>query len=211
MRDWTKGTATPPVVKGLLWFTDESKTKEGTGAWVCGQSVGRRLRFCIGRYATEFQAEIYAILACVCEVQFQSRPEKYVSICSDSQAALKALQAIRTSPLVLQYQKALNYISNRHSVGLYSVPGHTGLRGNEIADELARDGSVLKFVGPEPAFGVSRQDICRRFRRWLVKQHCACWWGLGYTQRRARELISGPCLGAKDRFLSFNPLETDFF
>jgi hypothetical protein len=28
--------------------------------------------------------------------------------------------------------------------------------------------------------------------------------GLGDTQRQARELISGPCLGAKARFLSFN-------
>jgi hypothetical protein len=28
--------------------------------------------------------------------------------------------------------------------------------------------------------------------------------GLGGTQRQAQELISGPCLGAKVRFLSFN-------
>jgi hypothetical protein len=28
--------------------------------------------------------------------------------------------------------------------------------------------------------------------------------GLGDTQRQARELILGPCLGAKARFLSFN-------
>jgi len=32
-----------------------------------------------------FQAEIYAILACVYDIQFQSRPEKYMSICSHSQ------------------------------------------------------------------------------------------------------------------------------
>jgi hypothetical protein len=38
------------------------------------------------------------------------------------------------------------------------------VRGNEIADELARDGYVLKFVGPEPAFGVSTQDMRRRIR-----------------------------------------------
>jgi hypothetical protein len=28
-----------------------------------------------------------------------------------------------------------------------------GVRGNEIADKLARDGSVKKFVGPEPFLG----------------------------------------------------------
>jgi len=124
------------------------------------ESVGRILSFSLGRYAPVFQAEIYAILACVYEIQFESRPEKYMSICSESQVALKALQAIRTtSPLVQQCQKALNDISTWHVVGLYRVPGHAGVRGIEIVDDLARDSSVLKFVGPEPALGVSRQDL----------------------------------------------------
>ena len=48
-----------------------------------------------------FQAEVYAILACVHEIETQDRPEKYVSICPDSQAALIALQAPKTtSPMV---------------------------------------------------------------------------------------------------------------
>ena len=125
--DWTKGTGTPPVVKGLVWFTDGSKM-EGTGAGVYGQSVGKRLSFSLGRYVTVFQAEIYAILAYVYEIQFQNRPEKYVSICSDSQGTLKALPAVRTtSPLVQQCQKALNDISTRHAVGLCWVSGHAGV------------------------------------------------------------------------------------
>ena len=65
--------------------------KEGTGAGVYGQSVGRMLSFSVGRYAPVFQAEIYAILTCVYEIQFHSRPEKYLSTCSDSQVAWKAL------------------------------------------------------------------------------------------------------------------------
>jgi ribonuclease HI len=147
-------------VKGLVWFTDGSKMREGTGAGVYKQSVERRLSFSLGRYVTVFQAEIYAILACVCEIQLQNRPEKYMSICSDSQEALKALQAVRTmSPLVQQCQKTLNDISTRHTVGLYWVPGHAGVQGNENADELTRGGSVLGFLGPEPALGVSRQNI----------------------------------------------------
>jgi len=56
--DWSKGTGTPPVVKGLVWSTDGSKMEEGTGTGVDGQSVGRRLSFSLGRYATVFQAEI---------------------------------------------------------------------------------------------------------------------------------------------------------
>jgi len=42
------------------------------------------------------------------------------------------------------------------------------VRGNEIAVDLARDDSVLKFVVPQPALGASKQEIRRRIRRWLV-------------------------------------------
>jgi hypothetical protein len=81
--DWTKGNGTPPTVKGLIWFTDGSKMKVKTRAGVYGHSVRRRL-----------QAEIYAILACVHEIKSHGRPEKHMSICSDCQAALKALQDV---------------------------------------------------------------------------------------------------------------------
>ena len=119
--------------------------------------MGKRLSISLGKHGTVFQAEVHAILACVYETETQDRPEKYVSICSDSQAALQTLQAAKTtSPLVRQCQEALNDISTRHTVGLYWVPGHAGVRGNEIADKLARGGSIKKFIGPQPSLGVSR-------------------------------------------------------
>ena len=86
---------------------------------------------------------------------------------------------------------------------MFFLPCLAGIRGNEITDELATDGSVLKFVGPEPALVVSRQDT-RRIRRWLLNQHWIWWRGLGDTQRQARELIPGTCLDARARFLSFS-------
>jgi len=110
--EWTRGPKTPPAVKGLVWFADGSRTAEGTGAGVYGQSVNRRLIISLHKHATVFQAEVYAILACVHEIETQERPEKYVSICSDSQVALKALQAAKTtSPLVQLCQQPLNDIS----------------------------------------------------------------------------------------------------
>jgi hypothetical protein len=100
--EWTRGPGTPPVVKGLVWFTDGPRTVEGTGAGVYGQSADRRLSISLGKHATVCQADVYAILACVHETETQNRPEKYVSICSDSHTALKALQAAKMSPLVRQ-------------------------------------------------------------------------------------------------------------
>jgi hypothetical protein len=80
-----------------------------------------------GTYATVFQAEINATLACAYEIHVDIRPEKYVTTCSDSQAALKAIQAAKTtSQLVQQCQKALNDISTQHSVGLFRVPDILG-------------------------------------------------------------------------------------
>jgi ribonuclease HI len=106
------------------------------------------------KHVTVFQDEVYVILACVHEIETQDQPEKYVSICSDSQAALKLLQATKMmSPLVRQCQQALNDISNQHAVRLYWVPGHARVRGNEIADKLTRGGSGQQFVGPEPFLG----------------------------------------------------------
>jgi len=87
-------------------------------------------------------------------------------------------------------------------MGLYWVPGHAGVRGNKISDKNARDGSVQKFVGPEPSLGVSRESIRRKVRCWLDNQHWARWRGLG-TQRQAQELILGPSLSADTSLLSF--------
>jgi hypothetical protein len=70
---------------------DWSRTAEGTGAGVYGQSADRRLSIALGKHATVFQADVYALLVCVHETETQDRPEKYVGICSDSQATLKAL------------------------------------------------------------------------------------------------------------------------
>ena len=103
--------------------------KEGIGTGFYGQSSGIRLSIALGKYAVVLQTEICVILACAHDIQMNARPEKYVSICSDSQAALKALQTAKTtSPSVQQCQKALNYISTRHSMGLFWVPRHFGLQ-----------------------------------------------------------------------------------
>jgi ribonuclease HI len=165
--DWTTGTGTPPSVKGHVWFTDGSRTGGwGTGAGVYGQPVRRRLSLPLGRYATVFQAEVFANLACAHDIKNHGTPEKHVSICSDSLAALKALGAVRkTSSLVRQCQEALNDISVRHAVGLYWVPSHAGVRGNETADTLARSDSASGFVGLEPALGVSKQDLSSKIGR----------------------------------------------
>jgi hypothetical protein len=49
--------------------------------------------------------------------------------------------------------------ATQHAAGLYWVPGNAGVRGNEIADEFARGGSILGFLGTQPTLGVFGRDI----------------------------------------------------
>uniref|UniRef100_T1HN97 RNase H domain-containing protein n=1 Tax=Rhodnius prolixus TaxID=13249 RepID=T1HN97_RHOPR len=34
--------------------------------------------------------------------------------------------------------------------------GHMGIMGNEMADQLARNGASTPFIGPEPVLGITR-------------------------------------------------------
>jgi hypothetical protein len=51
--------------------------------------------------------------------------------------------------------------------------------------KLARDGSVQQFAGPEPFLGVYRQNIRRKMKRWMEKQHLVLWRVHCSTQRHA--------------------------
>jgi ribonuclease HI len=181
--DWTTGTRTPPMIKGHVWFTDGSQMRGGTRAGVYGQSIGRRLSFSLGKYATVFKVKVFAILACVHYIKAHGIPEKHVRICSDSLVALKALRTVsKTSPLIHQCQEALNDISARHAVGLYWVPGHAGVRGNKTADQLVRNSCASGFVWLELALGLSTQDLRNKISCWLRNQHWRRWQNLGNTQ-----------------------------
>ena len=45
--------------EGLIWYTDGSKTNEGTGAGIYKLGSKKEHSFCLGLHTTVFQAEIY--------------------------------------------------------------------------------------------------------------------------------------------------------
>ena len=107
-------------------------------------------------------------------------------------------------PLRLQEQrsfgtsvaKGVEWHFHYHSVGMFWVPGRCGLRGNVVADRLAREGAVHQFVGPE--------FVLRGGGRWAYykkkgttldgTQYMATWRGLSCTQRNTQNPISAPVL-----------------
>ena len=92
----------------LIWFTDGSKANSGTGAGIFGMRPKRSLSFPMGKFATVFQTEIYAILQCAYENIRRAYKHKRILIFSDSQAALKALGGLKvTTGLVAECLIAL--------------------------------------------------------------------------------------------------------
>jgi hypothetical protein len=53
--EWARGHVTPPAVKAFVWFTDGSKTIEGNGAGIHGQSVGRRFSISLENLLQSFR------------------------------------------------------------------------------------------------------------------------------------------------------------
>ena len=116
------------------------------------------------RFGTNFQAEIYAILACVNSLHTEY--EASIAIRSDSQAALKALDTVKTtSKLVAETMTELKRLSLFYSIRLIWVPGHFNVPGNEIADKLANKAACKEFIGAEPSTHVTDGQTDRRTDR----------------------------------------------
>jgi ribonuclease HI len=102
----------------------------------------------LGKYATLFQTEIYAILQFAYENMRKAYRNKRILIFSDSQAALKALNGPKvTSRLVAECLEALSALADLNKVTLIWVPGHRGICGIEQADKLARQASATSILG----------------------------------------------------------------
>jgi ribonuclease HI len=142
----------------LVWYTDGSKTEEGTGLGVFGP--GTREYQSLGTYPTVFQAEVLALDKCISINLSRSYRNKSIRIFSDSQAAIKALTSVEIkSRVVWDCLQKLLELAMRNRVTMIWLPGHEGFEGNEIADELARRGSANLLFGPEPFCGVPEASV----------------------------------------------------
>jgi RNase H len=90
---------------------------------------------------------------------------------SDSQAALKALKAHTfKSKLVVECLDVLKRLTLKCSVRLRWVPGHTGVEGNKIADQLANEGSDNYFIGSESFFRYNNTKCKLILDEWILRR-----------------------------------------
>ncbi|KAJ8964202.1 hypothetical protein NQ317_011074, partial [Molorchus minor] len=167
-------------------------TKEGVGAKQRRGYTWREVaKLCFRLAHHGLQAEVFAILMVASREEAKGvQSQEY--ICSDSQAALRAVSAPRTrSALVQECGDALEELARHKEVILVGVPGHSAVPGNEKADELARLGSEDAAWGPEPYLGITRQQVTAALNDWVystLKEH----WRLSIGCRQARDFVPGP-------------------
>ena len=177
----------------LICFADGSRTKSGhagAGAYLAGRGIGRL--YPLGSLATVFQAEMYAIMEIARMEEVTKSMEETVHICSDSLAALRALNSTRNKcPLVQECRKALDGLRRNKKLVLTWVPGHIGIPGSDRADQLAKIAAREPFMGPEPALGTTREYIGCALHEWRLatmgeswKKHPGC--------RQSKLMIAGP-------------------
>ena len=187
--DWTNNNVN--LCDDIVCYTDGSRLEShsSSGASVFEQTQNKKHILPLGRYATVFQAEVYAILTCT-DLLCNS-VDRSITICSDSQAALKSISSAKTtSGLVWETMTKLQDLSMNNCVRLLWVPGHSKIEGNEIADALARQAASSDFIGPEPALGLSAMSTKRIIRKWSVCEQNKRWHNLQGC-RQAKQLMLG--------------------
>lgn len=135
------------------------------------QSPRVELSITLGNHPTVFQAEVQAIWTCAMLNIATGYKGKHISICSDSQAAMRAIGSyVTTSRLVLKCSETLDELSQEKHVKLLWVPGHSVICGNERANTLAQEGAAGKGVPLSQNIGYAPGHIRKAVGSWATEQ-----------------------------------------
>jgi ribonuclease HI len=190
--DWNLRNSNVPISPQNTWFTDGSRMDGLSGAGVFCENPEHKSSMHMGRYATVFQAEVFAILSCSQLLLGEAASGLQISICSDSQAAIQALTAYKcSSRLVQECIDSLNTLGLCNEVKLLWVPGHCGIEGNEEADQLARLGSSSTPITPEPVVGMARCIVKTALKESMFRELNNLWRNSA-GMRQSKLMIKGP-------------------
>ena len=137
-------------------FTDGSKKQQKVGAGIVIKNGGfiEKIPLRIQDHSSVFIAELFAIRAAVFRIKHLTN--LMCCIFSDSKSALQAIQCFYSNlPLVQIIQETINRCKSQNlTIQLCWVPGHVDIKGNCLADEVAKSSLQLNTIA-HPFISVS--------------------------------------------------------
>lgn len=128
-------------------YTDGSKTDLGTsvGSAVYIPKLNIEIKKSLPKYSSIYTAECYAIFEAL-KFATKNKNNSYI-VYTDSLSVLETLNIqkldIKTNFYILEIKEMLKKFDNK-SMQLIWVPAHKGIKGNEKADEMAKQATVNK-------------------------------------------------------------------
>ena len=146
-RLYTETIITGTKDTNIQCYTDGSKNeKNETGCGFYIEKQGKEIEsgsLKLPKPTTVFQAEVMAITKAAEKLKERNIKNENIKIWVDSQAAIKALQALKTNKkTVSSCITELNDLAKDNNVTVQWIKAHVGFEGNEKADKLAKKGST---------------------------------------------------------------------
>ena len=185
---WTDSSATGGVSDG------------GAGAFIeRPDGAEHEVRTPAGRLCSSYRAEMVALQSALAYMMDNPAHDEYpIVVCTDSQFALAALRggpAAQSSPLGIAIWRALKELSaGGRQIHLQWVPSHCGLRGNERADDIAKEASAMDQTDA----AIDVRTVHRAAAR-LARARTTQAWPAGWFRQLMGSRLPPPSPGATER------------
>jgi ribonuclease HI len=134
-------------------YTDGSKSEAGVRSGIAifsGNNLKTTLKYRLHRHCSNNQAEQMAILRALEYIQFSNVEEKTVLVYTDSRITLQMLkkkQQKKQTHLIEQIRsKVFELEQDEWKVECSWIKAHAGHRGNELADQLAKEAASSRTI-----------------------------------------------------------------
>jgi ribonuclease HI len=154
-------------------YTDGSAAEAtrdgGAGVFIKYTVCEEKLALPTGKYSTNFRAETVALCTAATTVKENAaRTTGQVVLFTDALSVLQTLRSSRNKEMNDLTTALVNLNSTVQNVVLQWIPAHCDIRGNEVADRLAKEGGKMDQMDSQVSFNEARTIIkAIQSKKWL--------------------------------------------